>query len=88
METSLPNKYQLKDLFKEIDFLDRKIAHCQAYGPENERVATIAKLMSKRQQLANKAHDLGSAAAGCDPKYLPQPPVHKNESKRHQQQAA
>lgn len=71
MELSLSNKYRLKDLFKEIDLLDRKIAHCEAYEAESERAATLKKLKTKRDQLVRKADELGGAGEWCDPKDLP-----------------
>ncbi|HYG99553.1 MAG TPA: hypothetical protein VD837_10515 [Terriglobales bacterium] len=71
MEPSLSDKYRLKDLFKEIDLLDRKIAHAEAYEAEDERAATLKKLKTKRDQLTKKAQQLGGPGDWCDPKDLP-----------------
>lgn len=78
MEPSLSNKYRLKDLFKEIDLFDRKIAHCEAYDSESDRAATLKKLKTKREQLVRKADELGGPGEWCDPKDLPR-------SYRHEQ---
>lgn len=71
MELSLSNKYRLKDLFKEIDLLDRKIAHCEAYDSEDGRAANLKKLKTKREQLVRKTDELGGPGEWCDPKDLP-----------------
>lgn len=57
------NKYHLKDLHQEIDFLDRKIAHLQnfeKFDTETARAGAVSKLLTKRGTLVKVALDLAS----------------------------
>jgi hypothetical protein len=68
------SKYALKELHKEIDLFDRKIAHCQAYekfDSELARAAALHKLVTKREALVKTALAMASRGVECDPKYLP-----------------
>jgi hypothetical protein len=68
------NKTHLKDLHSEIDFLDRKIAHCQTFEKfesEDERTAAIAKLQKKRGGLAKIAVEFAGKGIEYNAKDLP-----------------
>ncbi len=68
------SKYDLKDLYQEIDLFDRKIAYCQnfeAFDSEEARAAALQKLVTKRESLVKTAADAVSRGIECDPKYLP-----------------
>jgi hypothetical protein len=68
------NKYELKDLYQEIDLFDRKIAHCQnfeKFATDGERAAVLQKLVTKRKALAKAALEMAGRGVECDPKYLP-----------------
>ena len=59
MKTVPDTKYHLRDLYKEISFLDRKISHCQSYesfDSEPDRAAAVQKLETKREDLLKTAH--------------------------------
>lgn len=74
MQTYLPNKYHLTDLHKEIDFFDRKIAHCRAYEKfefESQRIAALGTLHRKRRNLVKLAMSFSSAGIEYDPRFLP-----------------
>ena len=74
MQAKPASKYELKDLHREIDLFDRKIAHCQSYAKfdsEQDRAAAVHKLETRRQTLVKKALDAVSDGIECDPQYLP-----------------
>jgi hypothetical protein len=74
MQLNSPSKYDLQDLYQEIDFYDRKIAHCrdhEQFACEADRTAQLNKLATKRQTLLKQATELGSHGIVSDPKYLP-----------------
>lgn len=68
------NKYHLKDVHQEIDYLDRKIAYAQTleqFASEAEREAAIKKLRLKRDPLAAAARDLAGKGVEWQAKDLP-----------------
>ena len=68
------NKYELKDLYQEIDLFDRKIAYGQnfeKFATDEERAAALQKLVTKREALVKTALEMASRGVECDPKYLP-----------------
>jgi hypothetical protein len=74
MQVKSPSKYDLRDLHQEIDFLDRKIAHCQnfeKFDSEIARASALRKLVTKRGTRVKKALEIASRGIECDPKYLP-----------------
>lgn len=74
MDSRISDTYQLKDLYKQIDLLDRKIAHCQNlqhFEADRERIAALNKLNKARGQLVKKADGLTRSGLRCDPKDLP-----------------
>ncbi len=69
-----PSKYNLKDLYEEIGFYDRKIAHCQnfeKFDSEEERSRAVEKLAKKRKSLVQSAATMASSGVECDPSQLP-----------------
>jgi hypothetical protein len=86
MQTKSACKYDLKDLHQEIDFFDRKIAHCQdhqKFDSELARAGALQKLVTRRGTLVKNALEISSRGIECDPKYLPRSfskvPVPKEE---------
>jgi len=74
MQLHPPNKYRLKDLHHEIDFMDRRIAYCHTYEKfesEHARAGAVRKLLTKRGTLVKEAVDLASKGVEFDPKHLP-----------------
>lgn len=74
MQVSPDSKHALKALYQEIDFFDRKIAHCQkfaSYESETSRNLAVKKLMTKRAALVKDALELTTNGIECDEKYLP-----------------
>ena len=74
MPTRPDNKYELQDLYQEIDLFDRKIAHCQnfeKFATDEERAAARQKLVTKREALVKTALEMASRGVACNPKYLP-----------------
>ena len=74
MQTYHPNKYSLEDLYKEIDFYDRKIAHCltlESFDLPSERSAAVGKLRRQRQALVKVAMKFAGEGVAYDPKHLP-----------------
>ncbi len=68
------NKYHLRDLHREIDLFDRKIAHSETYAAfatEELRAAEIKKLRTKRGTLVKVAAELVSEGIDFEPKDLP-----------------
>jgi hypothetical protein len=67
-------KYELKDLYQEIDLFDRKISYCQTletFASEEGRAAALQKLVTRRKSLVKVAVAAVSDGVECDPKYLP-----------------
>ncbi len=74
MQTYLPNKFDLEDLYREIDLFDRKIAHCQhveKFDLGSERIAAVGKLRRQRQRLVKLAMKFASDGISYNPKFLP-----------------
>lgn len=68
------NKYHLKDVHQEIDYLDRKIAYAQTlekFDSEADREASLKKLRLKREPLVNAARDLADQGVEWEAKDLP-----------------
>lgn len=68
------NKYHLKELHQEIDYLDRKIAYAQTlerFDSEADREAAIKKLRLKRDPLAQAAVELAEQGVEWEAKDLP-----------------
>jgi hypothetical protein len=68
------SKYDLRDLHREIDLFDRKIAHCHSherFESEEARSAALQKLITARENLVTAAVDAVNSGIECDPKYLP-----------------
>jgi hypothetical protein len=65
MKTAPPNdKYFLRSLHLEIDFLDRKLAHLDKYANSADREEAEGKLLQKRATLEKTAREL--VAAGVE----------------------
>jgi len=74
MPTRSDNKYELKDLYQEIDLFDRKIAYCEnveKFTTDEERATARQKLVTKRGTLVKTAREMAGRGVECDPKYLP-----------------
>ena len=74
MQAKPDNIYVLKDMYAEIGFFDRKIAHCQAfekYDSEQARASAVQKLVTARESLVKTALAMAGRGVECDPKYLP-----------------
>jgi hypothetical protein len=74
MPTRPDNKYELQDLYQEIDLFDRKIAHCQnfeKFATDEERETARQKLVTKRGALVKTALEMAGRGVECNPKYLP-----------------
>jgi hypothetical protein len=74
MQIHPPSKYHLKDLHKEIDLFDRKIAHCQHHAKfdcEEDRRAALQKLTTGRQRVVKAAAVIVSQGIEVDPNQLP-----------------
>lgn len=68
------NKYHLKDLYKEIDLFDRKIAYCnelEKFETEEMRSEAERKLQSRRKLLVKAAEKMTEQGIQCDAKDLP-----------------
>lgn len=68
------NKYHLKEVHQEIDYLDRKIAYAETlekFTSDADREAAIKKLNLKRDPLVKAAHDLAGQGVEWDAKDLP-----------------
>ena len=89
MQARPPSKYDLKDLYQEIAFYDRKIACCrnfEKFDSEEERSLAVEKLARKRTTLVESAAEMTSGVQ-CDPGQLPaslksadSPAINKNAS--------
>ena len=74
MQPKIIGKYELRDLHKEIDLLDRKLMHCgsiEKYDCADSRAAAVGKLTTRRATLVKAAMEAASRGIECDPKYLP-----------------
>jgi heme oxygenase len=74
MATHPANKYHLKEVHQEIDYLDRKIAYAQTletFVSDTAREAAIKKLHLKRNPLVKAAKDLADRGVEWDAKDLP-----------------
>lgn len=68
------SKYELKDVYQEIDLYDRKIAYCrdhEAFDSDQDRAAALQKLTTKRETLVKTAREANSRGIECDPRFLP-----------------
>jgi hypothetical protein len=68
------NKYHLKDVHQEIDYLDRKIAYAETlekFASEADRAAALKKLRLKRDPLAAAARELAGQGVEWEAKDLP-----------------
>ena len=75
MQLKLAGKADLKDLYLEIAFFDRKIAYCRNYekfDSEDARSVSLQKLVTKRQTLVCNAKSLSDRGIECDVKYVPE----------------
>jgi len=75
MQLKLAGKADLKDLYLEIAFFDRKIAYCRNYekfDSEDARSAALQKLLTKRETLVTNARSLSERGIECDGKYVPE----------------
>lgn len=74
MQARPQNRYALNDLHREIDLLDRKIAHCQnheKFDSDQARAAAIQKLTKTRGTLVKTALQAVGEGVEFDAKYLP-----------------
>lgn len=74
MQARPTSKYHLKDLHREIDLFDRKIAYCQNYekfDSQFDRDSACHKLVVKRESLVKLATAMASQGIEYDPKQLP-----------------
>ncbi len=74
MKAITDGKYALRDLHREIDLLDRKIAYCEHNEPfdsAHERASALHKLITKRESVVKTALAMTGRGVECDPKYLP-----------------
>ena len=74
MATHPANKYHLKEVHQEIDYLDRKIAYAETlekFASDAEREAALKKLRLKRDPLVKAAHELADKGVEWDAKDLP-----------------
>lgn len=68
------NKYHLKDVHQEIDYLDRKIAYAESlekFASNEERDLALKKLATKRDSLVKAARELAAQGVEWDAKDLP-----------------
>jgi heme oxygenase len=85
MATHPANKYHLKEVHQEIDYLDRKIAYAQTlekFDSDAQREAAIKKLRLKRDPLAKAAKDLADKGVEWDAKDLPRSFVNEASADR------
>jgi len=82
MDSPVVVNYRLRDLFKDIDYFDRKVDYCQkheTFVTEGARTAALGKLLKSRGRLVKQADDLKKTGATCDLKDLPR--SFRNEAK-------
>ena len=68
------NKYHLKEVHQEIDYLDRKIAYAETlekFDTDAEREAALKKLRLKRDPLVAVARELADSGVEWEAKDLP-----------------
>jgi hypothetical protein len=74
MDTRPPTKYDLRDLHREIDLYDRKIAACESFekfDSDSARSSSRQKLVTKRERLVKSARLMESQGVEYDPADLP-----------------
>ncbi len=74
MQIKAHSHYDLRDLHKEIDLFDRKIAYCQGnekFDSDAERQSALQKLVKRRETLVKAALDAVSRGILSEPEYLP-----------------
>ena len=83
MATHPANKYHLKEVHQEIDYLDRKIAYAQTletFVSDAEREAALKKLHLKRNPLVKAAKNLAEQGVEWDAKDLPRSFVNESSA--------
>ena len=66
--------YELKDLYQNIDLIDRKIAHSQTwenFASQEALDSHVRKLTTKRATLVQSALVLTNLGVQCDARFLP-----------------
>ena len=74
MQLNTHSPYELKDLYQNIDLIDRKIAHSQTwetFASQDALDAHVRKLTTKRAHLIKSALVLTNLGVECDPQYVP-----------------
>jgi hypothetical protein len=74
MQLNTHAPYELKDLYQNIDLIDRKIAHSQtweSFASQEALDAHVRKLTTKRANLIKSALVLTNLGVECDPQFLP-----------------
>jgi hypothetical protein len=69
-----PSKYELKELHRQIDLYDRKIAACESFEKFDSEVARASsrqKLVNKRERLVKSARAMESLGVEYDAAQLP-----------------
>lgn len=69
-----PSKYQLKELHRQIDLYDRKIAACETFekfDSEMARASSRQKLVNRRERLVKSARAMESQGVEFDAAQLP-----------------
>lgn len=72
--THPPTKYELRELHRQIDLYDRKIAACESFekfDSEMERASSRQKLVNKRERLVKSARVMENLGVEYDPAQLP-----------------
>ena len=74
MQPHVARKAHIDDLHREIDLLDRKVAHYQdveQFDSESERSRAVQKLMKMREGLVEIAVQRVASGVSYNAKYLP-----------------
>lgn len=74
MQIKAQNHYDLRDLHKEIDLFDRKIAYCrenEKFDTDTDRHTALQKLVKRRETLVKAALEAVSRGIDSEPEYLP-----------------
>jgi hypothetical protein len=74
MQLNTHAPYELKDLYQNIDLIDRKIAHSQTwetFASQEAQDSHVRKLTTKRATLIKSALVLTNLGVQCDPQFLP-----------------
>ncbi len=74
MQIKAHNRYDLRDLHKEIDLFDRKISHCrenEKFDTDSQRHTALQKLVTRRETLVKAALEAVSRGIESEPEYLP-----------------